>query len=177
LLVSSLSLTSHVEAKLDVVNHREAVLSRSFYLNQSIPDSTASVNLTTRDTLQVTIMVAQIVGFPRENSIIDFSISQKPSVEAKPAIVYEKDNITSAFPDPILSWSVPQNGTYDITFHYNYNGTAAIEEGVVKQWSANELVPTTKYTPSIGQYTNLTLVISSIFLFIAIAIPIYRRFQ
>jgi hypothetical protein len=177
-LVFSLSLTSHVEAKLGVVNHSEALFRRGvFYLNESLPDSTVSANLTTRDTLSVIVMVGRIVGFPREYSSIDLTISQNSSAGATPVIVYKLDNITSAMPDPVLYWSVPQNGTYDITFHHNYNGTAAVEESVVKRWSASELVPTTIYTPLLGSFWDPVLAFSSILLFISIAIPIHRRFQ
>jgi hypothetical protein len=176
-LAFSLSLTSHVEAKLGVVNHSEALFHRSFYLNESIPDSTVSANLTTRDTLSVTVMVAHIVGFPREYSSIDLTISQNSSAGAAPVIVYKLDNITSAMPDPVLFWSVPQNGTYNISFHHNYNGTAAVGEGVVKHWSASEPVPTTIYMPSLGSFSSPVLAFSSILLFISIAIPIHRRFQ
>jgi hypothetical protein len=177
-LVFSLSLTSHVEVKLGVVNHSEALFHRGvFYLNESIPDSTVTANLTTRDTLTVTIIVAHIIGYPRQYSSIDFSISQKSSVDAAPLVVYEMDNITSAWLDPFLSWSVPKDGTYDISFHHNYNGTAAVEEIVVKRWSASELVPTTIYLPLLGSFWGTVLAFSSILLFISVAISIHRRFQ
>ena len=125
----------------------------------------------------VDIIVARIAGRPIGNSSIDFSISYQPTLTPSSTqmnVYFSKNNITNYLE---TSLPVPQNGTYYFKFHYNFNGEDAIYESLSRYWSANELVPTTVYTPLLADYTYFALIISIACLLVGIGIPIHRRFQ
>ena len=178
-LVLSLSLSPHVEPRLTSVTHHEALLSQFFRLTHPIANSSSSANLTTQDRLSMIILVAQIVGLPRENSTADFTINYQATPDATPVNVFSKTNFTSLVPpmDVSLSWAVPQNGTYHFDVQYHFGGEAMTQVSIVRYWSANELVPTTIYMPLLADYMAPALIISSALLIVSVAIPIYQLYK
>jgi hypothetical protein len=174
LLMFSLALSSHIESRLTSVGHDETLLNQTFNLTQQIPNNTVSVNLTTQYRLDFFILPASIVPHSSNYSSIDFSISYQPPLGQPPVEVYERNNISSYTHDPTGSWPVPQNGTYNLNFHYNYSEKANVEEIVGKHWLTIEPVPTKVYTPYLASYTAPTLIIASAFLIGGTVIPIQQ---
>ena len=96
MLVLSLAVAYHVEAKLTPVGHSAAIVQAGFTLSHPIPDSEVVQNLTTADHVGFEIIVARLA--PDQTEASGFSVqvtNQSASAPTSPYIFFYVNNVTN----------------------------------------------------------------------------------
>ncbi len=174
LLISSFTLTSHVEDRLRSVPQGASIASDRFDTNQPKPDTEIQANLTSQEKLHFEIIVVRTYPHQNVGSSVKFTISNQSLSSTGPTNVYFTNDKIGLPDDYYMFWSPPKNGTYYFTLNYNLSSGNVISYDITEGWNVNDPVQVVVYTPVLNQFMAPMLILAAAVLTVGAAKPIRR---